>query len=81
MNTRAPFGLKRGVTAYKYGTQYGVQGKSILVSHRTSYGMFREGNKGRKRDGSSSSGEEQAWENRGMRGQKWFVTCKQFAAP
>jgi len=40
------------------------------------YGMFRGEIKGGEREGSGWFGEEQAWENRGIKGQ---VRCKEFA--
>ena len=40
---------------------------------------FKGGTKGREREGSQWLGEEQAWENRGIRGQKGPVIRKQVA--
>lgn len=42
----------RDITSQGDGTQYRMQGKSILGLHRTSYRVFRGGSRGRERDGS-----------------------------
>ena len=45
-------------------------GKSISGLHRTYYGIFRAGTKGRESDGPKWFGEEQVWENKGIRRSK-----------
>lgn len=56
-----------------------MQGKNILGLHKTCNGMFRGGTAGGEKEGPRSSGEEQAWENGGIRRWKALVACKQIA--
>ena len=73
--SNSPHRLK-GVPAWGTGHILGCRGRAFL---RTACRIFRGGTKGRERDGSRQSGEEQAWENRGKRRQVEPVTHKRLA--
>ena len=52
--------------------------KSVLGLHKTYYRMLREETRGEEGDRFRGFGEEQLWENRGVRGQTELVACKQW---
>lgn len=64
---REPFWL-RGVTAEKYRTHSGIQGKNILGWHRTSYGTIRGEDKGKKGVDLVNLRSNEHWKIEGWRG-------------
>lgn len=65
-----------GVPALGGRALYGMQGKSMLGSCETYYGVFRGGTKGWEREGLMYFGKEQIWENRGKKASKGSAAHK-----